>query len=536
MTATLLLGIDLGTSSVKALLLGVEGPGLSAPVAEATVDYPLSTPRPGWSEQDPSDWWEGVCAAIRQVVERAGAKAASIAGLALSGQMHGATLLDAAGLVLRPCILWNDQRSTRQCVEITDRLGLENLIEWVANPALPGFTAPKILWVREHEPDVYARVATVLLPKDYVNYRLTGQLCTEPSDASGTLLFDVARRRWSDDIMHALDLPAAMLPPVRESADIVGKITAEAAAETGLLEGTPAVCGGADNACAAIGVGVVEEGEVMTSLGTSATVVAPTPRLRLDPRARLHAFCHAIPDTWYLMGVVLSAGGSLRWFRDALAAEERNTVERENRDVYDLLTAEAATAPPGSEGLIFLPYLTGERSPHGDSNARGVFFGLSPRHARAHLIRSILEGVSYALADSVDIMRDLDVALDRISATGGGARSSLWRQMQADVLGAPVVSMHSSSGPALGAAILAGVGVGAVPSIRETARRIEVVEEVAPDPATHAVYESYRSVYTRLYPALRDEFERLADVVATIANMRHGCTGWQHVAVRGSNV
>jgi xylulokinase len=505
-----LLGIDLGTSGVKVILLPADAAG-AKPVAEATVGYPLSTPRPGWSEQNPEDWWNGVARAVRTVLEAAGIVPGLVAALALSGQMHGATLLDAGGQVLRPCILWNDARSGPQCIEITERVGLENLLRWVANPALAGFTAPKLLWVREHEPEVYARTATVLLPKDYINYRLTGELATDVSDASGTLLFDVARRRWSEEMLRALDLPAGIVPPVHASTDIIGRVTPEAAEATGLAAGTPVVAGGADNACAAVGLGVVRPGQVATSLGTSGTVIAPSAAPRLDPQARLHTFCHAVPDTWYLMGVVLSAGGSLRWFRDTLAGEEVRQATAEGRDPYDVIMAEAASVPAGSEGLFFLPYLSGERTPHGDPNARGVFFGLSLRHTRAHLARSVIEGVTFALADSTDLMRGLSLDLSVVRASGGGARSPFWRQLQADILNARVVTALADVGPAFGAAVLAGVGAGVLASVAETTDRlVRISDEVTPDPAGVELYRRHHALYDRLYPALQAEFAEAA--------------------------
>jgi len=512
MKDSLILGLDLGTSGVKALLLTVDGSAPNRIIAEATAGLPLSTPHPGWSEQDPTDWWRGTVQAIQDVLARSGARPGDIAGLALSGQMHGATLLDGEGQVLRPAILWNDQRSGPECALITERVGFANLIRWVANPALAGFTAPKILWVRRHEPDIYRRISTVLLPKDYINYRLTGEPATEASDASGTLLFDVVHRRWSEEMLGALEIPRSFLPQVYESTDIVGRITTEAAAATGLTQGTPVVAGGADNACAAVGMGVVRPGQLLTSLGTSGTVVAPSSEPRLDPQARLHTFCHAVKDTWYLMGVVLSAGGSLRWFRDTLATEERRQAEAEGRDAYDLILDEAAAVPRGSEGLFFLPYLTGERTPHGDPDARGVFFGLSLRHTRAHLARSVLEGVTYALADSASIMRELGVDIQTIRATGGGARSPFWRQMQADILNARVATALADAGPAFGAALIAGAGVNAFPSIVEAVDRTVTMsgDLLLPKPDAVTVYRQYHELYASLYPALADRFRAVA--------------------------
>lgn len=515
MSRSLLLGLDLGTSGVKALLLpGDMTPG-SGPAAEATAAYPLSIPAHGWSEQDPADWWRGTCEVIREVLARGGVDANEVEAVALSGQMHGATLLDADSEVLRPAILWNDARSGAECDRITEQIGSDHLLRWVANPALAGFTAPKLLWVRAHEPAIYRRISSVLLPKDYINFRLTGVRATEPSDASGTLLFDVVHRCWSADMLDALQLPPSWLPDVHESTGVIGTVSAAAAAATGLRQGTPVVAGGADNACAATGMGVVSPGQVLVSLGTSGTIVAPTLEPRLDPRARLHTFCHAVPDTWYLMGVVLSAAGSLRWLREALGPELAARAASENLDVYDLLMAEAAAAPPGSDGLLFLPYLTGERTPHDDPDARGVFFGLSLRHHREHLVRSVVEGVTFALADCADLMRQQEVAVDAVRASGGGARSRLWRQILADVLDARVLLALADFGPAFGAAILAGVGVGAFPSITETTDRlVALTDEVAPEGAAAAEYRRYHALYDSLYPALRDRFGALAGVLS----------------------
>lgn len=506
-----LLGVDLGTSGVKALLVPVELDLENASQFEATFEYPLSFPRPGWSEQNPEDWWEGTVRAIREVIDRSGIDRHQIVGLALSGQMHGATLLDTHGAVLRPCILWNDQRSAPQCAEITNRIGLSQLLGWVGNPALAGFTGPKLLWVREHEPAVYERIATVLLPKDYINYRLSGQLATDFSDASGTLLFDVAHQRWSEDMAHVCDISTQILPEALQSTTVLGRITVEAARMTGLAMGTPVVTGAADNACAAVGAGVVGAGDMLVSLGTSGTVVAPLETPRIDPQGRLHTFCHAVPNVWYLMGVVLSAGGSLRWFRDTLAGDLQPPAGAEHVDIYELLTEEAALVPPGSDRLLFLPYLTGERTPHGSAEARGVFFGLSPGHSRAHLFRSVLEGVTFALADCVALMRNLGIVAVPVKLTGGGARSQLWCQMLADVFETPMLLSHAGAGPAHGAAILAGVGVGVFESVPSAIQRLKSSDgKIAPRPELSHLYRAYHVQYDALYPRLVDSFADLA--------------------------
>lgn len=511
MSESYVLGIDLGTTGVKVLLLPTDLGEESGSGVEATVEYPLSFPHPGWSEQNPQDWWHGTVQAIRAVLDRAQIDGRPIAGLALSGQMHGATLLDARGEVLRPCILWNDQRSAPQCREIEDRVGLSQLLKWVGNPALAGFTAPKLLWVRAHEPHVFERIATVLLPKDYINFRLTGEVATEYSDASGTLLFDVANRRWSVEMLQALEISSRMMPQALPSTTVMGSVSAEAANFTGLLAGTPVVAGGADNACAAVGASIIGPGDILTSLGTSGTVLAPVDIPRVDPRARLHTFCHAVPDIWYLMGVVLSAGGSLRWFRDALASDVRARAEADGRDPYDLLMEEAEHVPAGSDRLIFLPYLTGERTPHGDALARGVFVGLSPVHSRGHLFRSVVEGVTFALADSIAILRDLDIQIDAVNVTGGGARSRMWRQMLADVFAARVQLAYGRAGPALGAAVLAAVGIGAFSDVREAVQLLGSDDQgVGPRPQAARLYRSYHARYDSLYPTLKESFAELA--------------------------
>ncbi len=500
-----LLGIDLGTTGVKSLVLDGDG----AVVGTATAGLALSTPRPGWSEQEPADWWEATRVSVRAVLDRTGVRPEALVGIGISGQMHGAVLLDREGVPVRPCILWNDQRSAPQCDEIARRAGgRARLLELVANPALAGFTAPKLLWVREHEPAVWARVATVLLPKDYLVYRLTGELGTEVSDAAGTLLLDVRRRAWSHELLALLDLSPALLPACRESSDIVGRVTAAAAAATGLAAGTTVVAGGADNACAAIGAGAIAPGRLVSSIGTSGTMIAPTAAPEVDTQGRAHTFCHAVPDTWYVMGVMLSAGGALRWLRDTLY----EAAEIGGRDTYDAMMEGAAAVPAGAEGLVFLPYLSGERTPHGDPDARGVFCGLTLRHGRGHLARAVVEGVTFGLRDSLEIMRALDLPADRVYATGGGARSALWRQIQADVFGIPVVAEPAGEGPALGAALLAGAGAGVFTLAEGVARAIRQGDVVEPRPAEVRAYDRVYEIYDRLYPALKDVFPLLGGV------------------------
>lgn len=505
---TLLLGIDVGTSGTKALVIDANG----RIVADATTEYPMDTPRPLWAEQNPADWWQAAIASIQRVLAQVDAR--DIAGVGLTGQMHGLVMLDAQGEVLRPCIMWNDQRTGAQCAAITEKLGAKQVIELVGNPILPGFTAPKIVWVRENEPEVYARVAHILLPKDYLRYKLTGAFATEVSDASGTVLLDVAKRQWSDEMLAALDIPREWLPEVYESPVVSGKISADAARVTGLLEGTPVVGGGGDQAAQAVGSGIVSQGLISVTLGTSGVVFASSDEYRVEPQGRLHAFCHAVPGKWHMMGVMLSAAGSFRWFRDALAQHEKELAAREDMDVYKLLTAQAGSAPAGCEGLIFLPYLSGERTPYPDPDARGVFFGLTLRHGKPHMVRAVLEGVSYGLRDSLELMRDLGIRLEQVRVSGGGARSALWRQILADVFSSEIVQLNITEGAAYGAALLAGVGAGVYSNVEDACgRTIRVIDRVEPS-AAKVVYADYYPIYRALYPALAPQFKAVSQVTA----------------------
>ncbi len=504
-----LVGIDIGTSGAKALIIDETG----SVVSSGTVEYPMSTPRPLWAEQNPEHWWEAVCDATLQALREGCIAADEIASIGLTGQMHGMVLLDSAGRVLRPCIMWNDQRTAEQCEWIMQTVGRERFLELTLNPALPGFTAPKIIWTREHEPDVYGQVAHVLLPKDYIRYRLTGAFVTEVSDASGTALLDVRARDWSDEVLQALGVPRAWLPECVESQTVTGAVTASAAEMTGLNEGTPVVGGGGDQAASAVGTGIVEPGLVSVTLGTSGVVFAHMQQPRLDPEGRLHTFCHALPDAWHVMGVTLSAGGSFRWFRDALGAAEKQVALLSGVDPYEILTAEAAQAPAGSEGLLFLPYLTGERAPYPDPNARGVYFGLTLRHDQRHMVRAVLEGVAYSLRDSVELFRELGVPIRQVRATGGGARSLLWRQILADVFGTQLVTVDVTDSTAFGAALLAGVGTGVYANVPEACRAtVKVVDEVQPDAQRQATYDAYYRVYHSLYAPLRQAFKEVSSI------------------------
>ncbi len=508
--ADYLLGIDIGTTGSKALLIHTTG----EPAAEATAEYPMSTPHPLWAEQDPAEWWSATLTAIREALARAGATGTQVAGVGLTGQMHGLVLLDAAGQVLRPCIMWNDQRTAEQCAAITQSVGAARILQLTGNPVLPGFTAPKIVWVREHEPQVWGRIAHVLLPKDYIRYRLTGALLGEVSDASGTALFDVGRRQWSEEMLAAVGIPRAWLPEVTESPEPGATISPEAAERTGLRAGTPVVGGGGDQAAQAVGCGIVREGLVSATLGTSGVVFAASDAYRVEPAGRLHAFCHAVPGMWHLMGVMLSAAGSFRWYRDTLGEAEVADARKRGRSAYELLTEQAAGVAAGCEGLLFLPYLSGERTPHPDPHARGAFVGLTLRHTKAHLTRAVLEGVSYGMGDSLSLMRDLGVAIRQVRASGGGARSRLWRQVLADVFRTPIATLNVTQGAALGAALLAGVGVGVFADVPAAAEQVvRVVEELPPGPDAD-VYARYYPRYRALYPALAAEFAALAKVAA----------------------
>ena len=496
-----LIGVDVGTTAVKAVAVDEMGRLL----AEADVEQPISVPRPGWSEQHPEMWWSSTKSAVSALMGAVHRLPATVdvRAVGLSGQMHSSVFLDRSGAVIRPALLWNDVRTTEQCREMTTALGLNGLRRTVGNLALEGFTAPKLLWLRENEPASYDRIRTLLLAKDYIRYKLTGEFATEPSDAAGTLLFDVHRRRWSDEVLSTLDIPPDLLPTVVGSTEVSGAVTPSVALDLGLPPSTPVIGGGADNAAGAVGSGVVAPGRVQSSIGTSGALVTPVGRPRIDRQMRLHTFCHSVPDLWYLMGVVLSAGNSLRWLRDILT--EGGQVS------YDLLTNEAAAVPPGSDGLLFLPYLTGERTPHNDSNARGVFFGLHLGHTRAHLVRAVMEGVTFALRDSLELMRPMVETIPQVRAIGGGARSPLWRQMQADIFGTPVLSLGDATGPAYGAAIMAAVGIGMFGSIREAADRWVSTNEITdPDIRKFQIYDELYQRYRDLYPSLKAHFAHSA--------------------------
>ncbi len=504
-----LLGIDIGTSGTKTLLCDDHG----RIRATATVEYPCSHPKPLWSEQNPADWWRASVESVRQVLVRAKVKGRDVSGIGLSGQMHGAVMLDRSGRPLRPAILWNDQRTGAECAEITAKVGARRLIRLVSNPALTGFTAPKILWVRRHEPRLYERTRRVLLPKDYVRYRMSGVFATEVSDASGTLLLDVRKRRWCRPLLSTLEIDPVLLPECFESDEVSSTLSAAAAAEMGLAPGTPIVGGGGDQAAGALGNGIVRPGVISATLGTSGVVFAYADRVQTDALGRVHTFCHAVRGKWHVMGVMLSAGGAFQWYRNQLAEAERAEARVTGVDPYDVLTREAAAAPAGAEGLFFLPYLTGERTPHADPHAKGAWIGLTPRHTRAHLIRALMEGVTYGMRDSLEIIRGMKVPIAEIRVSGGGARSRFWRQMQADVYGRPVVTINASEGPAFGVALLAGVGAGAFRSIQEACdAAIRVTSSTRPNPRAVKTYNRNYPLFGKLYRSLREDFTALSAV------------------------
>jgi len=491
-----LLGIDVGTGGSRALVIDEAG----RVVASATVEHaPFASPQTGWAEQDPRDWWRATSEAVRAVLLKNEVSAEEIGCIGLTGQMHGAVLLDERDEPLRPAIIWCDLRTAAQCRALTERLGAEQLIQLVMNPALEGFTLPKLLWVREAEPEFWSRVRTVLLPKDYVRLRLTGERATDVADASGTLLFDVRRRKWSKEMLDHVELDKNLLAQVYESPEIAGRVSAEGAAATGLHAGTPVVAGAGDQAAGAVGMGIVEVGAVSATIGTSGVVFAATARPALDPLGRVHTFCHAVPGRWHVRGVTQAAGLSLGWFRDRFGAGTDD-----GSDSYERLIAEAATAPAGADGVLWAPYLMGERTPHLDPNARAALVGLTANHTRAHVIRAILEGVAFSLRDTLTIFSEMNVPIETIRLGGGGARSALWRQIQADVYGRSVEIVEAEEGAAYGAALLAGVGGGVWATVDQAcATAVRIRTRIEPEPKTARLMDERYRNYQLIYPTLR---------------------------------
>ena len=490
----MLIGLDVGTTGARAIAVDAGG----VVRASATEDYPLLTPRPGWTEQDPERWWTACQSVLKRV---ASALSEPPAGIGLAGQMHGSVFLDEADRVIRPALLWNDQRTASQCSWITERVGAQRLLEITGNAAITGFQAPKIAWLRDEEPESFARVRHVLLPKDFIRLRLTGAYATDASDASGTLLLDLRSRRWSAEILERLGIPIEWLPTVHEGPDITGTIRSSVAEAIGLPAGLPVAAGGGDNAAAAVGNGIVEPGIVSSSIGTSGVVFAHSDKPVIDPHGRLQSFCHAVPGKYHVMGVTLAAGGSLRWWRDVAAAALD----------YDAVAALAAQAPPGSEGLVFLPYLSGERTPHLDPMARGAFVGLTLRHTAAHLTRAVMEGVVYSLKDSLNLVRALGLDAGEVRVTGGAARSHMWRRLQADIFGLPIRRNRVDEGPAFGAALLAGAACGLFTSVADAGARVTLEPEAdMPNPDLVALYGDYHAAYTGLYREMAPAMHRLA--------------------------
>jgi xylulokinase len=487
------LGIDVGTGGTRAVVVDDDG----HVVASATEAHqPFASPRPGWAEQDPADWWRACTVAVRTALGRTPDGAGPLAAVGLSGQMHGAVVLDEADEILRPSLIWCDQRTGPQCNALVDQLGEEQLVELTSNPPLTAFTLPKLLWIRDHEPKLWPQIRHVLLPKDYVRLWLTGEHATDVADASGTLLFDVARRCWSGPMLDAAGLAEAVLPTAYESADVTGRITSAAAEATGIPTGTPVVAGAGDQAAGAIGLGVVRPGAVSATIGTSGVVFAATELPTRDPRGRIHSFCHAARGRWHVMGVTQAAGLSLQWFAERFAPGS-------GEDLYECLTAEAAVVPPGSGGVLWAPYLLGERTPHLDPDARAALVGLNAGHERGHVVRAILEGVAFSLRDTLAIFDELSIPVDSIRLGGGGARSRLWRQIQADVYGREVEIVAAEEGAAYGAALLAGVGAGIWPSVEDACDElVRVAERVAPDPEAVAVLDGRYNLFRRLYGSL----------------------------------
>jgi len=502
------LGIDIGTSGTKTLAIDEEGTIL----ASAMETYPCYVPKPLWSEQEPDDWWRATVVSVRAVMAKARLKPADVKAIGLSGQMHGSVFLDKSDKVIRRAILWNDQRTSAECEEIEQRVGgRANLIKLVANPALTGFTAPKILWLRNHEPRHFAKTCKVLLPKDEIRRRLTGEYATEVSDASGMLLLDVAKRTWSKKLLAALELDIDLFGKCYESEEVTGKLTPDAAEQLGLTTSCVVVGGAGDCAAGAVGNGIVSRGVLSTSIGTSGVMFIHSDEVKIDPLGRVHTFCHAVRGKWHMMGVNLSAGGSLQWFRNVLCKADVEAAKRARTDIYDLLAEEAGTVRPGSEGLFFLPYLSGERTPHADPDARGCFVGLTLAHTRGHLLRAIMEGVTYSMRESLDIFEKLGVPVRQIRASGGGSRSPLWRQIQADVFGRKVVTINSEEGAAYGVALLAAVGAGAFKNIEEAcSATIRVVQETPTNRAAKQHYNQAFPIYQQLYQSLKEDFKSIA--------------------------
>ncbi len=505
-----LIGVDIGTSGTKTVIFDLKG----NTIGSALYEYPMYQPKMGWAEQDPEDWWKATYMSIEKVMDKTGIKKSEVKGIGLSGQMHGMVLLDKDNNVLRPSIIWCDQRTQPQCDKIMDIMGRERLVEITGNPALTGFTAGKVMWVKDNQPEIYEKIAKILLPKDYVRFMLTGEFATEVSDASGMQYLDVPKREWSKEVISKLGVEYEWLPTVYESFEISGKITRRAAELTGLAEGTPVGGGAGDQAAGAVGNGIVKSGVMSATIGTSGVIFAHTDEILIEPTGCMQSFCHAVPGAWHIMAVTNGAGLSYRWIRDELCSLEKVMAERLETDPYEFMGEQAEQAEVGSKGLIYLPYIMGERAPHLDPDAKGVFFGLSASHDRRHMIRSVMEGVSYSLLDGLNIMRSLGLATDEIRASGGGARSELWRQIMADMFKTDICTINSKEGPALGVALLAGVGVGEFSSVPEACEAtISQVTCQKPIDDNAKIYEKFYEVYKGLYPSLKTHYKNVAKIV-----------------------
>ncbi len=502
-----LMGIDLGTSGTKTALFDETGRLLK----QKTVEYPLYQPRNGWAEQDPLDWWNAVCEGANSVLYSSGVPRESLVSIGLSGQMHGLVMLDKDGELLGRSIIWCDQRTGGAVEHMKSVIGQKKLIEITANPAMTGFTAAKVVWVMQHEPERFEKCRHILLPKDYIRYRLTGEIATEASDAAGTQLMDVPKRRWSGEVLSKLGIDAGLMPGIYESPDVTGKVHFAASQATGIPEGVLVVGGAADNSAAAIGCGVVREGSALTTIGTSGVVYGISDKVQIDPEGRVHTLCASIPGKYTVMSCTLSAGLSLRWLRDTACEAEVEKAKALGLDPYELMNQLAAEVKPGSDRLLFLPYLMGERCPHPDPDCRGVFFGLSAVHQKAHLIRAVMEGVAYSQAECVEVFRQMNVPVSNMIICGGGGRSRLWRQILCDLYGCPVSTLKVDEGPALGAAILAGVGAKVFHSVEEGADAlVKVNPPEYPNPENQGVYREYLNCYSALYKALKNEYKVLA--------------------------
>lgn len=504
------IGIDIGTSGTKTVLFDSKGNTL----ASSLVEYLMMQPKNGWAEQDPIDWWNAVCITTKDVMSKSGIKNEHIKGVGLSGQMHGLVMLDNEDKVLRPSIIWCDQRTQKECDEITETVGEKRLIEITANPALTGFTASKIMWVKNNEPEIYSRVNKIMLPKDYIRYMLTGEFATEVSDASGMQLMNIQERIFSNEILDKLKIEKNLLGIMYESCQVTGKITKTASSKTNLREGTIVVGGAGDQAAGAVGNGIVKKGIISSTIGTSGVVFAHSDELHIDKLGRVHTFCHAVPNKWHVMGVTQAAGLSLKWFRDNFFLEEIETAKHMEIDPYVLMDKQAIKSPPGANGMIYLPYLMGERTPHLDPNARGVFFGISAKHTKRDMLRAVMEGVVFGLKDCFEIISGMEIEINEVRASGGGGRSPFWRQMQADMFNTEIKTINSSQGPALGVAILAMVGAGEYATVQEACDNIIfAVESQKPDESTCETYTRYYDLYKKIYKSLKNDFITLNNIM-----------------------